>query len=199
MSRSVFALGFQQETQSGQLCTEPMSSQNRPESQGEKWVFESQFIRPRHLRSTGWTSCPPTKIRGEKDCGHIREGTMSSRVELDASPSFSMANRECVGQKKKKMVCWVLPMFSVVNFGGNSGACIPQLPNCKTKAICGNSKCPAVFPHPSSGKDGSGLDQSILRPSSKRRRQKESGSGRCKSLQRREKEGAFPRAGGQNG
>lgn len=104
MSRSVFALGFQQETQSGQLCTEPMSSQNRPESQGEKWVFESQFIRPRHLRSTGWTSCPPTKIRGEKDCGHIREGTMSSRVELDASPSFSMANRECVGQKKKNGV-----------------------------------------------------------------------------------------------
>lgn len=97
------------------------------------------------------------------------------------------------------MMFWVLPIFSVVNFGENSGACIPQLPNYKTKEICGNSKCHAVFPHPGSGKEGTGPRKSIFRPSSKGMRGKESGPGRCKSLQKREKEGAFPRAGGQNG
>lgn len=76
---------------------------------------------------------------------------------------------------------------------------VPQLPNYKTKEICGNSKCHAVFPHPGSGKEGTGPRKSIFRPSSKGMRGKESGPGRCKSLQKREKEGAFPRAGGQNG
>lgn len=44
----------------------------------KKSIFESQLIRPKYLSSTGWTSCPPTKIRGESDCGRIREGIMSS-------------------------------------------------------------------------------------------------------------------------
>lgn len=83
----------------------------------------------------------------------------------------------CWARGKKNDVlgpaCISVYLSVIVNFGGNSGARTPQLPNCKTKEVCGNSKCPAVFPHPSSGEtepDLAGPGQSILRPSSKQRR-----------------------------
>lgn len=71
MSRSVFALGFQEETQNGELCTEPMSSRNRPESRGGKMDFSKPVDRtkipaglPAHPRRSGVKGTAATSGKG---------------------------------------------------------------------------------------------------------------------------------------
>lgn len=179
MSCFVFALGFQQETQNGQLCTEPVSSRNRPESQGENWIFESQLVRPRYLRSTGWTSCPRRSgVKGTVATSGKR--LCPAEWKLTAC-QFSYGIQVVSGKRERERKKGGSCIYSVVvNF-------VSQLPNCKTKEICGNSKCPAAFPHPSSGKDEpapAGPCQSILRLFSKQRTGRESGLWRCESLPR---------------